>query len=112
MVELWKNANGIFLGKCIALTPAGAIKHESCKDAYRLEGLDLFQRITSKDVIIERHAWFMLAAETSAMRAAGGFVNTEAAQNSDNLLLFRLALSLPLIYRPEAVNFYSVYAES
>lgn len=112
LVHQLENVPGIFLGKCIALTQEGTIKHESCKDEYRIEGLDLFNRIISRDVLIERHAWFMLAAETSAMRAAGGFVNTEAAAFSDNLLLFKLALSLPIIYRPEAVNFYSVYAES
>ena len=112
LIDTLKDRNGVFFGKCIAITPNEKILHESSDSSYESSGLDFYNSLVNRDPEIARHAWFMLAAKTSILRTAGGFPYTDNASYSDNLLLLKLALDLPVYYRPDAVIYYSVYPES
>jgi len=112
LVESLENIDAVFLGKCVAISPDGAIENESSDQSFNAEGHEYIEGFITKDPRFKRHANFMLAARTKALRDVDGFPATEAGQHSDNILLMRLLLTHCLIYNPAAVNFYSVYPDS
>jgi glycosyltransferase involved in cell wall biosynthesis len=112
LIDSLNEEDAVFLGKCIAITPDGAILHESSNEGFELAGLDCIEGVITKNPKLTRHANFMLAAETQAFREVGGFPYSDAGQHSDNMLLMRLLTTRKVVYNPGAINYYSVYPGS
>ena len=107
-----KNQDVVFVGRCIATAPDGTATHKSSDSEFEVSGPEFIRDLIQLKPYTSRHAYFMLAAKTKAIRDAGGFPSTEAGAHSDNMLLMRLLLDRKIRNNPAAVNYYAVYPES
>lgn len=102
----------IFLGKCITVDMKGNKLSETYDENYTLSGEEYIKLLLNSNKKVKRHAWFMLCALTESLKKMGGFYNTQEAQHSDNILLFKIALGRHVFYNPKAIYYYTVYPQS
>lgn len=112
LMETTKNRDVVFVGRCIATAPDGTATHMSSDSEFEVSGPEFIRDLIQLEPYTSRHAYFMFAAKTNAIRHAGGFPSTEAGQHADNMLLMRLLLDRKICNNPTAVNYYAVYPES
>jgi len=106
------NGKAIFFGKCVVVDKDKNFKWESSNASYVLDKGAFYTTPFKFDGKRHRHAWFMMCTLAENMIRFGGFLNTEAAQAADDMLLLQMSEEMPIIYNPEAVHFYRVYPTS